>query len=57
MFIQEPFWALTASLDGAYDVMINRDYQFLPEGIEDKGQAIKGDIAQALDDVVAEMNK
>jgi len=55
MFIQEPFWALTASIDGAYDVMINRDFQFLPEQIEDKGQAIKSDIAQALDDVRKEL--
>ena len=51
MFIQEPFWGLTGSLEGSYDVMINRDYQFLPEEIEDKGQAIKGDIAKALSDV------
>jgi len=26
MFIQEPFWALTASIGGAYDIMINRDF-------------------------------
>ena len=55
MFIQEPFWGLTGSLDGAYDVMINRDYQFLPEEIEDKAQAIKGDISQVLDDAKAAM--
>lgn len=55
MFIQEPFWGLTGSLDGAYDVMINRHYQFLPEEIEDKAQAIKGDISQVLDDVKAAM--
>ena len=55
MFIQEPFWGLTGSLDGAYDVMINRDYQFLPEEIEDKAHAIKGDISQVLDDVKAAM--
>ena len=55
MFIQEPFWGLTGSLDGAYDVMINRDYQFLQEEIEDKAQAIKGDISQVLDDVKAAM--
>jgi len=35
--------------------MINRDFQFLPEQIENKGQAIKGDIAQALDDVRKEL--
>ncbi|MCH3921576.1 NAD-dependent protein deacetylase [Limosilactobacillus sp.] len=53
MFIQEPFWALTNNLPGAYDVMVNRDYQFLPEQIEDKGVAIKGDLSQVLDDVRA----
>ncbi len=31
--------------------MVNKEYQFLPEQIEDKGVAIKGDIAQVLDDV------
>lgn len=51
MFIQEPFWALTATFKGAYDVMINRDFEFLPEQIEAKGQAIKADIAQTLTDV------
>lgn len=55
MFIQEPFWALTNNLPGAYDVMVNRDYQFLPEQIEDKGIAIKGDLSQVLDDVRAEL--
>lgn len=51
MFIQEPFWALTNNLPGAYDVMVNRDYQFLPQQIEDKGTAIKGDLAKVLTDV------
>ncbi|WEE35626.1 hypothetical protein [Lactiplantibacillus paraplantarum] len=51
MFIQEPFWALTATFKGAYDVMINRDFEFLPEQIEAKGQAIKADIEQTLTDV------
>ncbi|KRL66871.1 NAD-dependent protein deacetylase [Companilactobacillus versmoldensis] len=57
MFIQEPFWALTTSLDNTYDVMVNRDYQFLPKQIEDKGQAIKADIDQVLDDVRAQLNR
>lgn len=57
MFIQEPFWALTKQLSGAYDVMVNRDYQFLPAAIENKGVAIKGDIAQVLDDVIKELKK
>ena len=53
MFIQEPFWALTSQLPGAFDVMVNKEYQFLPEQIEDRGVAIKGDIGQVLDDVKA----
>lgn len=57
MFIQEPFWELTAQLPNAYDVMINRDYQFLPKKINDKGLAIKDDIAKVLDDVVKKLQK
>lgn len=57
MFIQEPFWALTNNLPGAYDVMVNRDYQFLPEQIEDKGVAIKGDLAQVLKDVRTQLDR
>ena len=57
MFIQEPFWELTAQLPNAYDVMVNRDYQFLPKKIADKGLAIKDDIAKVLDDVVTELEK
>lgn len=56
MFIQEPFWALTNNLPGAYDVMVNRDYQFLPQQIEDKGVATKGDIAKVLKDVRQQLN-
>lgn len=56
MFIQEPFWELTAQLPGAYDIAVNRDYQFLPQKIENKGIAIKADLAQVLDDVLAKMN-
>lgn len=57
MFIQEPFWELTAKLPDAHDVMVNRDYQFLPQAIENKGQAIKADLAKVLDDVLAELNR
>lgn len=53
MFIQEPFWALTNNLPQVFDVMVNKEYQFLPQQIEDKGVAIKGDIAQVLNDVRA----
>lgn len=55
MFIQEPFWALTAQLSGAFDVMVNRDFQFLPKKIEGKGLAIKADLGKVLDDVVKEL--
>lgn len=52
MFIQEPFWALTFTLPQAKYVAVNRDYQFLPQQIEDKGIAIKGDIGKVLQDMV-----
>lgn len=57
MFIQEPFWALTNNIVGAYDVMVNRDYQFLPQQIEDKGEAIKDDLAKVLQDVRKKLGK
>jgi NAD-dependent SIR2 family protein deacetylase len=50
MFIQEPFWLLTKELPDAYDVMINLQYQMLPEMIENKGTAIKGDLDKVLSD-------
>ena len=53
MFIQEPFWALTASLPQAKYISINKDYAFLPEKIEDKGLAIKGDIGAVLKEAAA----
>lgn len=55
MFIQESFWALTNNLLGAFDVMVNRNYQFLAAQIEDKGVAIKGDLARVLKDVRAQL--
>lgn len=54
MFIQEPFWNLTAQLDAHY-ISVNQDYAFLPKQIEDKGMAVKGDIAEVLADVRSEM--
>ncbi len=57
MFIQEPFWHLTASLPGAYYISVNEKYQFLPETIEDKGTAILGDIGKVLEDVKAELER
>ena len=57
MFIQEPFWSLTASLENGYYISVNRDYDFLPEQIEDKGFCILGDIGKVLRDVNAGMKR
>ena len=57
MFIQEPFWSLTASLEHGYYISVNRDYDFLPEQIEDKGFCILGDIGKVLRDVNAGMER
>jgi len=51
MFIQEPFWALTAAQPKTRYISINAQYDLLPKQIEDKGMAILGDIAQVLADV------
>lgn len=51
MFIQEPFWNLTLALPHAHYVAVNKQYDFLPEQIEEKGQVIVGDIAQVLREV------
>lgn len=48
MFIQEPFWNLTLMLPQARYVAVNKEYDYLPEQIEDKGQVIVGDIADVL---------
>lgn len=50
MFIQEPFWHLTASLPNAYYVSVNDKYNFLPKNIEEKGIVIVEDIAKVLRD-------
>lgn len=57
MFIQEPFWNLTLALPDAYYVAVNDRYDFLPEQLEDKGLAIKGDIARVLKDVRARLGR
>ncbi|MCI9175531.1 MAG: NAD-dependent protein deacetylase [Lachnospiraceae bacterium] len=57
MFIQEPFWALTASLADASYIAVNGQYDFLPEAIEDKGMVIVEDIGKVLKDVRIEMEK
>ena len=51
MFIQEPFWNLTASLPKTYYISVNNRYRMLPEEIEDRGMVIVNDIAQVLRDV------
>ncbi len=50
MFIQEPFWNLTLAYPHARYVTINSEHALLPRQIEDKGMAIKADIAQTLID-------
>ena len=51
MFIQEPFWNLTASLPQTKYISVNDKYNFLPRAIEDKGMVIVHDIAKTLSDV------
>lgn len=50
-FIQEPFWALTAQLPQAGYIAVNNKTQFLPRAIEDRGLAVRADIADVLADV------
>ena len=50
-FIQEPFWALTAQLPQASYIAVNNKTQFLPRTIEERGMAIRADIADVLADV------
>lgn len=50
-FIQEPFWALTAQLPQAGYIAVNNRTQFLPRAIEDRGLAVRADIADVLADV------
>ncbi len=51
MFIQDPFWALTAGLPDVHYISVNDRKAFLPEQIEDKGMAITADIGKVLEDV------
>ena len=57
MFIQEPFWNLTLALPDAYYVAVNDRYDFLPKQLEDKGVAVRGDIARVLRDVRARLGR
>lgn len=52
MFIQEPFWNLTYSLPKAFYITINPKDALLPGEIEQKGLAIKEDIALVLQEAV-----
>ena len=51
MFIQEPFWHLTATLPDAYYISVNDRYNLLPKEIEEKGIVIVENIAKVLQDV------
>lgn len=55
MFIQEPFWNLTAILPDTFYIGVNDKYDFLPEQIEDKGTVIVENIAKVLEDVRGKM--
>lgn len=50
-FIQEPFRALTAQLPQTGYITVNKKTQFLPRAIEDRGMAIRADIADVLANV------
>ncbi len=57
MFIQEPFWELTKALPDAYYISMNDKYDLIPEMIEDRAIAIKGDIAKTLSDALCMRNR
>ena len=54
MFIQEPFWELTRALPNSFYIGVNDTYDYLPEGIENRGMTIVCDIAKVLEDAVNE---
>ena len=56
-FIQEPFWALTAQSPQASYIAVNNKTQFLPRAIEDRGLAVRADIADVLADVRKTLGK
>lgn len=55
MFIQEPFWNLTAGMPDAFYLAVNDKHDFLPKQLVDKGSVIVADIAHVLKDVRARM--
>ncbi len=48
MFIKQPFWNLTYSLPQAFYITINPKDALLPPELENKGFAVKADIAETL---------
>ncbi|GAB3044252.1 SIR2 family NAD-dependent protein deacylase [Virgibacillus ainsalahensis] len=56
-FIKEPFWEMTYRLPGASYISVNPKDAVVPRAIEEKGLAIKEDIARVLQDVLKEKEK
>ncbi len=52
MFIQEPFWELVKALPDSFYISMNDRYDYVPEIIEDRAIAIKGDVAKTLEDAL-----
>ncbi len=50
MFIQEPFWNMTYALPQAFYITVNPKDAYLPKELENKGLAIREDIAEVLID-------
>lgn len=57
MFIKEPFWEMTYSLPNAYYITVNPKDAVIPRNIENKGLAIKEDIARVLQDTLKAKEK
>ncbi|WP_454191116.1 hypothetical protein [Paenibacillus sp. Marseille-Q7038] len=57
MFIKEPFWNMTYTFPNAYYITINPKDAIVPQEIEEKGLAIKEDIAMVLKDAVMRKNE
>lgn len=56
MFIQEPFWNLTLNLPNSFYITVNKEHAILPEQIEARGLAIKGGIAENLEEIAHQLN-
>lgn len=57
MFIKEPFWNMTYQWPDAYYITINPKDALMPKALEGKGIAIHEDIAQVLQNALAEMKR